>query len=439
MIVPLTLLDLNLLVRNQLRKTFSDSLWVQAEISECKEHFSGHCYLELIQKRNESDAICAKARATIWGNVWAGLKPFFEEQTGSKLQAGQKILIEVTVEFHELYGYNLVIRNIDPAYTVGDLALRRNEVIRQLTQDGVIDLNKELPWPMLPQRLAIVSSPSAAGYEDFMDQLHHNDYGFVFYTAFFQAIMQGEPAEQSIIAALDLIQESGIDFDAVVIIRGGGASADLSCFDRYGLCFYCAQYPIPILSGIGHDRDLSVLDRVSNVSVKTPTAAAEYLLSNLSQEAYRLDTNVNRFHQSVKSLMEAYKQELSVNSDRLRLYARERIHLADLLIERREAELKNQTRHLLFQKKQLLDMHYTNLVHRTNSSLEQFKHQSEMMEKTLAGFSPEILIKRGFSLTLHNGIIVKSVQDLMSGEEICTYLRDGLVYSTINKTELKND
>jgi len=436
---PLTLLELNLMVRNQLRKSFSDTWWVQAEISECKEHFSGHCYLELIQKKNESEAICAKARATIWGNVWNGLKPYFEEQTGTKLQAGQKILIEVSIEFHELYGYNLVIRSIDPTYTIGDLAQRRNEVIRQLTRDGVIDLNKELPWPVLPQRLAIVSSPSAAGYEDFMDQLHRNDYGLVFYTAFFQATMQGEPAEQSIISALDLIQESGIEFDAVVIIRGGGASADLSCFDRYGLCYYCAQYPLPILSGIGHDRDLSVLDQVSKVSVKTPTAAAEYLLSSLSQEAYRLDTNSNKFHQSVQTLMDAYKQQLSANSDRLRLHARERIHLADLLIERREAELKNQSRHLLLQKIQRVEMHYSNLLQRTNSSLQQFKHQSEMMDKTLAGFSPEILIKRGFSLTLHNGKIVKSVQDLSNGVEIVTRLRDGMVYSTINKTEQNND
>ena len=436
---PLTLLELNLMVRNQLRKSFSDTWWVQAEISECKEHFSGHCYLELIQKKNESDTICAKARATIWGNVWNGLKPYFEEQTGTKLQAGQKILIEVSIEFHELYGYNLVIRSIDPTYTIGDLAQRRNEVIRQLTRDGVIDLNKELPWPVLPQRLAIVSSPSAAGYEDFMDQLHRNDYGLVFYTAFFQATMQGEPAEQSIISALDLIQESGIEFDAVVIIRGGGASADLSCFDRYGLCFYCAQYPLPILSGIGHDRDLSVLDQVSKVSVKTPTAAAEYLLSSLSQEAYRLDTNSNKFHQSVQTLMDTYKQQLNANSDRLRLHARERIHLADLLIERREAELKNQSRYLLLQKIQRVEMHYSNLLQRTNSSLQQFKHQSEMMDKTLAGFSPEILIKRGFSLTLHNGKIVKSVQDLSNGEEIVTRLRDGMVYSTINKTENNND
>jgi len=439
MMEPITLLDLNLMVKSRLRKEFPETFWIQAEISECKEHFSGHCYLELIQKRKESDSICAKARATIWANVWSELKHYFEEQTGTRLQAGQKVLIDVAVEFHELYGYNLVIRDIDTAYTMGDLALRRNEVLRQLTEDGVIDINKELPWPLLPQRLAIVSSPSAAGYEDFMDQLHHNDYGFVFYTAFFQATMQGEPAEQSIMDALNRIQDTGIDFDAVVIIRGGGASADLNCFDRYDLCYYCAQYPLPILSGIGHDRDLSVLDRVAHTSVKTPTAAAEYILGLFSQEAYRLDNNLNKLHQSVQSVMEAYKLQLKANSDRLRLNARERIHLADLLIERRKAELENQSNRVLLQNKQLIEMHYSTLLHRTNTSLEQFKHKTELMEKTLAGFSPDILIKRGFSLTLHNGKVVKSVLELSGGDEISTRLRDGVVYSKIDKTEIKND
>jgi len=436
---PITLLDLNLMVRNRLRKEFSETIWIQAEISECKEHYSGHAYLELIQKRNASDAICAKARATIWANVWINLKPFFENQTGTSLQAGQKVLIEVSVEFHELYGYNLIIRNIDPAFTIGDLALRRNEVIRQLTADGVIDLNKELPWPLLPQRLAIVSSPTAAGYEDFMDQLHHNDYGFVFYTAFFQATMQGEPAEKSIIDALNRIQDTGIDFDAVVIIRGGGASADLNCFDRYDLCYYCAQYPLPILSGIGHDRDSSVLDRVAHTSVKTPTAAAEYLLSCLSEEAFRLDTNSDKFRQAVQSLMDAFKQQLRSNSERLRLNARERIHTAEMLTERRGAELKNLYGLAIMQKNQLVEMQYSNLLHRTKASLEQFRHKEEIMEKMLAGFSPDILIKRGFSLTLYNGRIVKSVHDLAGGDEISTRLRDGVVLSKIIKKEIDND
>ena len=435
----ITLFDLNLMVRNLLKKEFSDTFWIQAEVSECKENYSGHCYLELIQKREGSDAICAKARATIWANVWSGLKSYFEEQTGVRLQPGQKVLVEVSVEFHELYGYNLNIRSIDPAYTMGELTLRRQEVMRQLAADGVIDLNKELPWPLLPQRLAIVSSPTAAGYGDFMDQLHHNDYGFVFYTALFQAVMQGEPAEQSIMDALNRILETGVDFDAVVVIRGGGASADLSCFDRYDLCFYCAQYPLPILSGIGHDRDFSVLDRVAHTSVKTPTAAAEFLLNTLAQEAFRLDENSEKLKSAVQRLLEAYKNQLRANSDRLRVNARERIHTAELLIERREADLRSRSSRLLMQKNQWVEMQYSNLVYRTRASLDQLRHKTEIVEKTLAGFSPDLLIKRGFSLTLHQGKIVKSVLELSEGAEICTRLRDGMIYSTIDKTEIKND
>jgi len=439
MMDSITLLDLNLMVRNRLRKEFSDTIWLRAEVSECKENYSGHCYMELIQKRDGSDAICAKARATVWANVWSGLKPFFEKQTGTQLQPGQKVLVEVSVEFHELYGYNLVIRNIDPTYTMGALSIRRLEVIRQLTSDGVIDLNKELVWPLLPQRLAIISSPTAAGFGDFMDQLHHNDYGLVFYTALFPAIMQGEDAEGSIIGALNRIQDSAVDFDAVVIIRGGGATADLSCFDRYDLCFYCAQYPLPILSGIGHDRDSSVLDRVANTSVKTPTAAAEYLVSSMAQEAFRLDSNSEKLNVTTQRLLEAYKQQLKVNSDRLRLNVRERIHGAELMVERRETEIRNQVNRLILKKNQWVEMQYSNLLYRSKSNLDQRKHKTEILEKTLAGFSPDILIKRGFSLTLHNGKIVKSVLDLSQGTEICTRLRDGLIYSTIDKTEIQND
>jgi len=435
----ITLLDLNLMVRNRLRKEFSDTIWLRAEVSECKENYSGHCYMELIQKRDGSDAICAKARATVWANVWSGLKPFFEKQTGTQLQPGQKVLVEVSVEFHELYGYNLVIRNIDPTYTMGALSIRRLEVIRQLTSDGVIDLNKELVWPLLPQRLAIISSPTAAGFGDFMDQLHHNVYGLVFYTALFPAIMQGEDAEGSIIGALNRIQDSAVDFDAVVIIRGGGATADLSCFDRYDLCFYCAQYPLPILSGIGHDRDSSVLDRVANTSVKTPTAAAEYLVSSMAQEAFRLDSNSEKLNVTTQRLLEAYTQQLKVNSDRLRVNVRERIHGAELMVERRETEIRNQVNRLILKKNQWIEMQYSNLLYRSKSNLDQRKHKTEILEKTLAGFSPDILIKRGFSLTLHNGKIVKSVLDLSQGTEICTRLRDGLIYSTIDKTEIQND
>jgi len=435
----ITLLDLNLMVRNRLRKEFSDTFWIQAEVSECKEHFSGHCYLELIQKRTDSDSICAKARATIWANVWSNLKPYFESKTGVSLQNGHKILVEVSVEFHELYGYNLIIRNIDPIYTMGEWTLRRQEVIRQLTQDGVVDMNKELMLATLPNRIAIISSPNAAGYEDFLDQLHSNEYGFIFYTAFFQAIMQGDLAEQSIIDALDRVLSTGLDLDAVVIIRGGGAAADLSCFDRYDLCYYCSQYPIPIIAGIGHDRDFSVLDRISHTSVKTPTAAAEFLLSTISQQAFRLDANSERLSQTVQFWMESQKKILQSNLDRLKSVTGERIHASQLLIERQWATLLSRSNRFILQKSQAVEMQYTNLVHRTETNFALLKHQTELIEKTLTSFSPEILIKRGFSLTLHRGKIVKSIQDLEKGAKISTRLRDGIIYSTIDHTEIQND
>jgi len=435
MMEALTLLDLNQLVRNRLRREFPDTYWIQAEISECKEHFSGHCYLELVQKREKSDALCAKARATIWANVWMELKQVFEQQTGTHLQAGQKIRAEVSIDFHELYGFSLVIRDIDPAYTIGDLSLRRQEVIRQLTEDGVFELNKELEWPILPKRIAVISSPSAAGYEDFMDQLHHNDFGFSFKTTFFPATMQGETASDSIMNALNKVQSSGQEFDVVVIIRGGGATTDLRCFDEYELCYYCAQYPLPLLTGIGHDRDSSVLDLVAHTSVKTPTAAAEHLLDCLSSEAFRLDTNVDKLQQRVGQLLESYKRRLQSNTERLHRTTSDGLHRANLQVERNQAELYRRANQLVLVRKQDADQKTTQLNYRVQTLLEQHKHRLGMLESRLETFSPEIMIKRGFSLTLYQGKILKSIQDLQPGAEIQTKLRDGVIYSTIQQTD----
>lgn len=435
----LSLLDLNLLVKNRLRRDFPDTFWIQAEISECKEHFSGHCYMELVQKKERSDALCAKVRATIWANVWAGLKPTFERLTGTRLQAGQKILAEVTIEFHELYGFSLLIRDIDPTYTMGDLSLRRQEVIRKLTTDGVIDLNKELDWPLLPKKIAVVSSPSAAGYEDFMDQLANNAYGFKFDTHFFSATMQGEAAGVSIRSALDQILQTNQDFDAVVVIRGGGASTDLQCFDQYDLCFYAAQYPLPLLTGIGHDRDSSVMDRVAHTSVKTPTAAAEFLIDCLAKEAYRLDENMDKLSRLATQRLEAFKNQLKNNSERLRRSTTEGIHRANLSVERMQSELYRRSNQYVMLRKQDVDQKETRLSHRVQTLLELQRHRFELLESRLESFSPEIMIRKGFSLTLQNGRIVKSVADLEAGSMIQTKLRDGLIHSTITKTERTNE
>ena len=439
MMEALTLLDLNQLVRNKLRRDFPDTYWISAEISECKEHFSGHCYLELIQKREHSETLCAKARATIWANTWVNLKPAFEQQTGTRLQAGQKIMAEVSVDFHELYGFSLVIRDIDPTYTIGDLSLRRQQVIRQLTEDGVFELNKELEWPVLPKRLAVISSPSAAGYEDFMDQLTHNELGIPFHTDFFPATMQGDSAAASIIDALNAVQASGRAFDVVVIIRGGGASTDLRCFDEYELCYYCAQYPLPLLTGIGHDRDSSVLDLVAHTSVKTPTAAAEHLIDCLSGEAYRLDANLDKLQQRVSQLLDAYKRKLQFNTERLRRTTSDGLHRASLQVERNQAELFRKSNQFLLVRKQDADNKATRLNHRVQTLLDQQKHRLTLIESRLETFSPELMIKKGFSLTLHQGRIVKSVKDLRPGTELQTRLKDGTIYSIIQQTDTHHD
>jgi len=439
MMEALTLLDLTQLVRNRLRREFPDTYWISAEISECKEHFSGHCYLELVQKRDNSEALCAKARATIWANTWVNLKPAFEQQTGVRLQAGQKIMAEVAVDFHELYGFSLVIRDIDPTYTIGDLSLRRQQVIRQLTEDGVFELNKELEWPVLPKRIAVISSPSAAGYEDFMDQLHHNELGIPFHTDFFAATMQGDAAAASIIDALNAVQASGEEFDVVVIIRGGGATTDLRCFDEYELCYYCAQYPLPLLTGIGHDRDSSVLDLVAHTSVKTPTAAAEHLIDCVSTEAYRLDANLDKLQQSATQLLDAYKRKLQTNTERLRRNTSEGIHRANVQVERNQAELYRRANQLVLVRKQDAESKATRLSHRVQTLMELQKHRLTLLESRLETFSPEIMIKRGFSLTLHQGKILKSVQGLKPGTELQTRLKDGTIYSTIIQTDTTHD
>ena len=265
-----------------------DEYWVQAELSEVRTNATGHCYLEFVQKDPRSNNLIAKARGMIWSYVFRLLKPYFEESTGRLFTSGIKVQVKVTVQFHELYGYSLTVLDIDPAYTLGDMALRRREILAQLQEEGVLTLNKELEMPVLPQRVAVVSSATAAGYGDFCHQLHHNARGFFFYIELFPALMQGNQVEQSVLSALDEVYSRLREFDVVVIIRGGGATSDLSGFDTYLLAAACAQFPLPVITGIGHERDDTVLDSVAHTRVKTPTAAAELLISRMAEAADRL-------------------------------------------------------------------------------------------------------------------------------------------------------
>ena len=306
----LSLVELNMLVRRSVRACLPDEYWVQAELSDVRSNYSGHCYLEFVQKDSKSNALVAKARGIIWNNVYSRLKPFFERETGQLFVSGIKVLVKVTVDFHELYGYSLTVVDIDPTYTLGDMARRRKEIISRLESEGILTLNKELELPVLAQRIAVISSATAAGYGDFCNQLEHNPYGFVFYPHLFQAVMQGDKVELSIIAALEKIYQTQEKWDVVVIIRGGGATSDLSGFDTYNLAAHCAQFPLPVLTGIGHERDDTVLDVVSHTRVKTPTAAAEFLINHLRGTAEALDGYASFINQTIPDILQREKERL---------------------------------------------------------------------------------------------------------------------------------
>jgi len=279
----ITLSELTEQIQQTIRQGFDTPVWIRAEISELRENPGGHCYLELIEKDGDSDTLLAKSKATIWASTFRMLKPYFEASTGQTLRAGLKVLVSVSVEFHSVYGFSLNVRDIDPTFTIGEMAARRLQIIKQLEEDGVVDMNKQLPLPKLIQRLAIISSPTAAGYGDFCDQLKNDPSHFAFYKRLFPAIMQGDQAEASIVAALEKIYDHIELFDVVVIIRGGGATTDLACFDSYELALNCAQFPLPVIAGIGHQRDFTILDMVAHTSVKTPTAVAEFLIAHLQE------------------------------------------------------------------------------------------------------------------------------------------------------------
>lgn len=406
----LSLYDLNALVRRSLEQCLPDEYWVQAELSDVRTNSTGHCYLEFIQKDPRSNNLIAKARGTIWANVYRLLKPYFEESTGQAFVSGIKVLVQVTVSFHELYGYSLTVQDIDPTYTLGDMARRRREILKQLEEEGVLTLNKELEMPVLPQRIAVVSSPTAAGYGDFCHQLKNNPRGFFFHTELFPALMQGDRVEESVLSALDAILNRQEDFDAVVIIRGGGATSDLSGFDTYLLAAACAQFPLPIITGIGHERDDTVLDSVAHTRVKTPTAAAEYLINCMDLAADELEVLISQLHESVRSRLTEEHRKLISYRNRIPSAVVRRVSDAKLalLTTRKDISLAVQT------------------------SLSRQRHRLELLQQRLADASPEKILARGYSITLKDGKVVKNAAMLNEEDEIITRFYRGEVASVIS-------
>ncbi|MEN8121325.1 MAG: exodeoxyribonuclease VII large subunit [Bacteroidota bacterium] len=453
----LSLSELNNKVKETIQDKFFETIWVVAEIGELNINRNGHAYLELVEKEEHSDKIIAKARATIWSYTLRMLKPYFETTTNQELTAGLKILVSVSVEFHEIYGFSLNVRDIDPTYTLGDLEKRRLEIISRLDKEGIIDLNKELELSFIIQKVAVISSATAAGYEDFLKQLSNNPYKYKFYTRLFPAIMQGEQTESSIIDALDRIYQYEDFFDVVVIIRGGGARSDLMSFDKYFLAANIAQFPLPVISGIGHEKDVSIVDMVSHTSLKTPTAVAEFLvvkiaefedyidslfenissfvLEKLSDEQKHIEIISRQFVPEVQNRLFKEKTKLTLIREKLYNESDRFINEASVSIKEYKRILESNIHFNFRMKNKNLKQLNEKLTYKAKNQLGDQLRKLNYFEKAVSHLDPKNVLKKGYSITKHKGKLVTNASQLKQGDEIETILHEGEIISEVKESE----
>ena len=431
MVNHLSLYELNSLVRDVISMSLPDSYWVEAELSEAREGYGGHCYMELIEKDEHSNTPIAKAHASCWRNRWMLLKPQFERVTGQRIHAGMKVLLKVHAQFHENYGFSWIVDDIDPTYTMGDMARKRMEIIQTLKEEGVFDLQKELKLPMFCQRIAVVSSATAAGYGDFCNQLADNGYGLQFTTALFAATMQGEGVEQSVISALNRINEEWENWDCVVIIRGGGATSDLSGFDTLALAENVANFPLPIITGIGHERDESVLDMISFQRVKTPTAAAAFLVDHLTEVYARIEDAQEAIVNYVKRRLQVERMKFERLSTQIpTLFSLVKVRQSnslDQLLNR----LKVKAERIPADGLHRLDMLEARLKEPVARKLERELHRIDMLSQRAIAQDPERLLSRGYSITLKDGKSIKDASQLKAGDEIETRFAKGVAKAVV--------
>jgi exodeoxyribonuclease VII large subunit len=406
-----SLFELTQFINSVVKVNFEEAIWIRAEISEFREHSNGHCYLEFIEKDSHTDTLKAKIRGNIWVNTYRMIKPYFEENTGQTLKAGLKVLVAVTVEFHDVFGLSLNVKDIDPTFTLGELAKRRQEIIRLLEKDGVIDMNKGLQIPVLPQRIAIISSATAAGYDDFCNHLDNNSEGFVFYKKLFPAIMQGDQAADSIIEALDKISYHIDKFDVVVMIRGGGATTDLACFDSYELASHCAQFLLPVIAGIGHQRDLSIVDLVAHTSVKTPTAAATLLIDTMQNAENSLLDTYTAIYQLLRQKVQNHQKKVTDFGWKISHALLNKSSAKKIFLEKQKSKLKQSIR--------------LAISNETNKLM--------LIESKIERHSPTFLLKYGYTITTLNGKRLTSIDEVKTGDIIRTYIADGNIESTVNE------
>ena len=380
----LSLSELCARLDESLQQAMPGTYWVRAEIAQLTD--KGHCYLELVEK-GDRGMFAAKMRATCWSNTWQLISAYFLQETGKRPEVGMQVLVEVSVDFHPVYGLSLNIRNIDPSFTLGDLARQRQLTLQRLEADGVLEMNKSLHLPSIIRRIAVISAQDAAGYGDFCHQLNDNPYGLRFTTELFSAVMQGDQAVRSIIAALNTVAANADDFDCITIIRGGGATTDLTCFDAYELASHCAQFPLPVLSGIGHTRDVSIVDLVVHSSLKTPTAVAEFLIGHNAEQLVRISELRQRLSRVATQMVAVRRQQI----EQMRL-----------------------------------TLQYT-----ISNTLQTERNKISMFRQAIALHSPEQIFRKGYSLTLLNGKVLRHAADVPSGSTITTVLADGELTSVV--------
>ncbi|HOO66885.1 MAG: exodeoxyribonuclease VII large subunit [Bacteroidales bacterium] len=412
----ITLTELQGLIRDKIYEALPGAYWVIAEIADMKVHTAGHCYLELTGTETPGGKVTARARATIWASKFRSLNTYFNASTGIPLRAGITILFRATVEYHELYGLSLNITDIDPAYTAGDMALRREAIIRRLTAEGVLSMNSGLPLTPYPRNIAVISSSKAAGYQDFINHLVNNPYGYAFRTTLFEAVMQGETTMASVTEALDSISEMISEFDVVVIIRGGGSTIDLSWFDSYEIAYHVTQFPLPVLTGIGHEKDQSVTDMVAWKALKTPTAVAGFIVERTMECENNIIGMAESLVSAVEGAMEAAEERLSSIQNRITATAR-------LMVRLKEEKLSN---------------HAGRLARASANVLNRAKEATDRMEDALRHLNPAGVLRRGFTLTSRNGTIIQSASELKQGDTIKTYFAEGTAESMVEKINKKN-
>jgi exodeoxyribonuclease VII large subunit len=448
-----SLTELQLIIRDSLYMTLPDFYWVMAEISELKENNAGHCYIELIEKHPDEKNVRARIKAIIWSTRYRFLKAFFENTTGESLREGLKILIKTKVEYHELYGLSLIISDIDPAFTIGEMAIKKQLVIKKLEQEGIFSMNKEIEFPSVPQRIAVISSKNAAGYSDFINQLKNNSFGYVFYTALIEVSLQGTETEQDVISALDRIALNSFLFDLVVIIRGGGSQTDLSWFDSYNIAYHVTQFPLPVVTGIGHDKDISVTDMVAHTSLKTPTAVADFLVDSVARaennileisseiiktsqaiiekNRTRIESSGSKLFPLAQIMISDVKNRLSAGLIEIINTGKAKIIRAGLIPANQESRLTSAAKSASSGAELMLMRNIKRLNSGSNNCFSVNRLILNGVANKLQLLNPENVLQRGFSITTINGRILRNSDQIVKDDLIDTQLYEGSLRSRV--------